>query len=241
MTPLSVLLKRAGHTLKSNSPAILTALGVSGTVTTAYLAAQAGYKMARDEDADPHATTREKIERYWPLFVPAGISSAITVGCIIGATKAGTRKTAAVTAAYSISERAFSEYKDKVIEKYGETKEQAIRDEVAQDRVQNSPPKNVIIASGGTVLCCELYTGRYFQSDIETLRRAQNVVNDKLNRDMYASLSDFYYIIGIPQTSYSSDIGWESGKLMDLQFSTVMSEDERPCLAFEYNYVKPLD
>jgi hypothetical protein len=242
MIPLSVLAKRVGQTLKSNSPAILTALGVSGTITTAYLAAQAGIKHNRQmSDQSPHMSVREEAEYVWKCYIPPAISAGLTVGCIIAASKAGTRRTAAIAAAYSVSEKAFEEYKEKVIEKIGEKKEQTVRDEIAQDRVKENPPKQIIIASGGTVLCCELYTGRYFQSDIETLRKAQNAINYKLNQDMYVTLSDFYYIIGLPQTTYSSDIGWKAGKLMELEFSTVISEDERPCLAFEYNYVSPID
>jgi hypothetical protein len=242
MTPLSVLVKRVGHSLQANSPAILTALGVSGTITTAYLAAQAGMDHQRKRFAmAPERTAREEAELVWKIYIPPAMSAAVTIGCIIGATKVSSRRTAAITAAYSIGEKAFTEYKEKVIEKMGENKEQAVRDEIAQDRIKENPPSTVFIASGSNVLCCELYTGRYFESDMETLRKAQNVINDKLNRDMYASLSDFYYIIGIPQTSYSSDIGWTTGKLMEMQFSTVMSEDDRPCLAFEYNYVKPID
>lgn len=172
---------------------------------------------------------------------PAGVSAVITVGCIVGASKANTRQTAVVTAAYTITEKAFEEYKEKVIEKFGENKEQAVRDEIAQDRVNNTSAQNVIVAGSGNVLCFEEYTGRYFQSDMETLRKAQNTVNAKMMGEMWATLSDFYYLIGLPQTSYSSDMGWADGRLMELKFSTVMSEDQRPCIAFEYNYIKPLD
>lgn len=241
---------QAHHALKANSPAILAALGVSGTVTTAYLAGKASYEAAKvinGEDVPPfHGNRKEEFKRdvalVWKLYIPAGVSGVVTIGCIIAATRVGMRRTAAVTAAYSLSEKAFSEYRDKVTETIGKRKEKDIRDGIAQDRVKNSPPsdRELLIAGPGNVLCCELFTGRYFHSDMESLRRAQNDINAKLLREMYCSLSDFYYLVGLPYTSHSSDVGWNSDKLLELSYSTVMAQDGRPCLAIEYNYTKPL-
>jgi hypothetical protein len=52
---------------------------------------------------------------------------------------------------------------------------------------------------------------------------------------MYASLSDFYHLIGLPSTSFSDEVGWTSDKLLELEISTVLSEDERPCLSIGFN------
>lgn len=247
---LHYLIKKAEKALRDNSPTILTSFGVSGTLTTAYLASKASFKAS--EIIRQHDVTRplnrkdlfkERFGLVWKLYIPAAISGAVTIGCIIGAAKIGNRRMAAVTAAYSLSEKAFTEYKDKVTEKFGKNKEQSVRDEIAQDKVkQNAPSSQQILMAGpGNVLCCELYTGRYFTSDIESLRKAQNEINAKIVREVYATLNDFYYIIGLSQTSYSGDIGWDSYKLMELEFSTVLTNDGKPCLAFEYNYVKPID
>jgi hypothetical protein len=241
MKNVAQLINQAGRALKSNSPVILAGLGISGVVTTAYLAARAGHAHARrmSEEA-PYLSIKEEAAIVWPLYIPAGVSGAVTVGCVVAACRVGSRRAAALTAAYSISEKAFAEYKDKVIEKYGEKKEEQIRDEIAQDRINKNPPEGVVVVGSGSVLCCELYTGRYFMSDMESLRKAQNDINAKIMRDLYVTLSEFYYNVGLPDTSYSSNMGWDSDVLMELQFSTVMSEDNRPCIAFEYNYVKPL-
>jgi hypothetical protein len=53
-------------------------------------------------------------------------------------------------------------------------------------------------------------------------------------------MTDFYYLIGLPPTGISSHHGWESNKLMNLVFSTTLSDDQRPCITFEYNYTKVL-
>ncbi len=98
----------------------------------------------------------------------------------------------------------------------------------------------MIIVGNGTVLCCELYTNRYFRSDMESLRKAQNDINAMIISDLYVTLDEFYNLIGLPYTSKSSDLGWNFDKLMELQFSTVLSEGGEPCLAFDYNYTKSI-
>lgn len=232
---------KALKVVKKNSPEILTALGVSGVVTTAYLAAKASAEVARDEDADPFASNKEKLKKYWKVYIPTGVSGVLTIGCIVGASKATGKRTAAAVTAYSITEKAFSEYKEKVIEQIGVNKEKKLRDEIAQDRVSNKPAsKEVIVLGGGDVLCCELFTHRYFRSDMETLRKAQNDINMMINQRLYVPLDEFYDLIGLPHTSNSANLGWDSDKLLELKFSTVLSVAGEPCLAFDYNYTKPL-
>lgn len=75
---------------------------------------------------------------------------------------------------------------------------------------------------------------------MESLRKAENKLNSRLNREMYARLSDFYSLVGLPYTSNSEEIGWDSDKLLELRFTTVLSDDGRPCIAFDYNYTKPM-
>lgn len=245
---VAALARKASKVFVDHSPAILTAFGISGTVTTAYLAAKAAYasRPALDEGfhkADLYKKSfeiREQASLVWKMYIPAATTAVFTVTCIIAATKVGQRRTAALTAAYSITEKAFDEYRDKVTEKLGEKKEKAIRDEVNQDRVNNNPPSREIIVASGHVLCLETYSGRYFTSDMETLRRAQNDINAKLHREDVASLSDFYYIIGLPLTSHSTVVGWNSDKQMELKTGTALTDDGRPCITFEYNYIKPL-
>ena len=239
---LSDIFNKSVQILKSNSPEILTALGVSGVVTTAYLTGKASYEAARNEDTYPWTSNKEKFKECWKLYIPAAISGVVTIGCIIGASKANGRRTTAAVTAYSLTERAFSEYREKVVEQIGKGKEQKLRDEIIQNHVTNAPPssKEVIIAGTGHILCCELHTHRYFRSDMETLRKAENQINSKIVHNFYVTLEEFYDLINLPYTSSSSNLGWDSDKLLELQFSTVLSEDGEPCLAFDYNYTKPL-
>jgi hypothetical protein len=71
---------------------------------------------------------------------------------------------------------------------------------------------------------------------MESLRKAQNDINHKIVNDYYASLTDFYNLIGLAETAYSEEVGWNSDKLLELEFSAVMSSDNRPCISIAYNY-----
>lgn len=239
---LTNLVKVVEKILRDNSSSILTGLGVSGTIVTSYLTGRASFRAANILAHEKKtASMKEDAKLVWKEYIPAAISGTVTIGCILGAATLGGRKTAASMAAYSISEKAFSEYKEKVSEQLGIRKEQAIRDEIAQDKVNRNPPpsREVVLAGPGNVLCCEIYTGRYFNGDMESLRKAQNDINARLFRDDHASASDLYILLGLPYTSHSSYIGWTSDRLLELQFSTVLADDGRPCLAFEYNYINP--
>jgi hypothetical protein len=239
---LSPFFTKGLNVVKSNSPEILTALGVSGVLTTAYLAGKASYKVAQKlESAPADLPFKEKALRVWKLYIPTGISGTVTIGCIVASSRATGRRTTAAVTAYSLTERAFSEYRENVVKEIGKGKEQRIRDGIAQEHVSLNPPtQEVIVLGNGHVLCCELYTHRYFRSDMETIRKAQNDLNARIVSAFYVTLDEFYDLIGLPHTSASNNLGWDSDKLMELEFSTVVSESGEPCLAFDYNYIKPL-
>lgn len=237
--------KRAEKLAVDNSPAILTAIGVTGTITTAFLTGKASFRAGEiiaNEEYKQNAyaknrslESKEKFVLVWKEYIPAVGTGVLTLVCIIFANRIGNRRAAAVAAAYTISEKAFSEYKEKVVERLGTPKEQKIRDEVAQDRVDRNPGgHDIVVTGGGEVLCYEAFTGRYFKSDMETLKKGQNDLNYTILNDGYASLSDFYNKIDLPTTSFSEEVGWTSDKLLELNFSTVLSEDGRPCISIDF-------
>ena len=229
---------------KYNSPEIFTALGVSGVVSTSYFVGKASFQAAKaiEFSDDPDMDTKDKAKLVWKLYIPATISGIATIGCIVGASKATGRRTTAAVTAYSLTEKAFTEYREKVVEELGKGKEKKIRDEIVQDHVSKNPSgsQEVIIIGTGHVLCCELFTHRYFRSDMEILRKAQNDINAKIVNELYVALDEFYDLIGLAYTSHSANVGWDSDRLMDLEFSTVISDNGEPCLAFDYNYAKPI-
>ena len=167
---------------------------------------------------------------------------AATITSIVMANRISSKKIAALAVASTISERALQEYKTKVVEKLGERQETAIRDEIAQDNVRNNPASSqVIIAGSGDVLCFEPLTGRYFNSTIETIKKAENKVNYDIIHYDSSSLSTFFDEIGLPPTDYSDMVGWNVSNRMEVSFSTTMSEDNRPCLVIGFTRMPSMD
>lgn len=235
-----------GKFVSDNSPAILTGIGVVGVVATAYFTGRATFRAAevleKEEDrrnafeTRGPITPRDKIELLWKLYIPAVSTGTFTIAAIIFANRIGTRRTAALASAFAISERAMSEYQEKVVEKLGEKDEQKIRDEVAIDRVARQPvsQEHVFSANGGDVLCMDAYSGRYFTSDMETLHQVRNEVNHTVLNHGYASLTDFYSLLGLAGTAESDNVGWNSDKLLELNITTTVSDTNRPCFVVNF-------
>ena len=247
------LAKKIEKLVVDNSPAILTTIGVTGSLTMAYFAGTASYKAAeillaeqrtlnnKAQAGEPEhiLEPKEKFLLVWKLYIPAAGTGILTITSIVGANRIGARRAAAMAAAFSLSEKAIAEYKDKVVEKIGDVKEKKIRDEIAQDRVDKHPvsSRGVILTGNGEVLCYEAYTDRYFKSSMEALKSAQNELNFEILNNHYASLTDFYRLVGLPPTSCSSDFGWNHDKIMDLVITTCMSDDDQPCISIDYDIV----
>lgn len=230
-----------------NASAILTATGVVGTVGTAILTGRASFKAAeiiQQENSErgdqDQLATRSKVQLVWPQFIPPVTVGTATIASIIMANRISAQKAAALAAAYGISESRLKEYKEKVSEKLTGPKNQAIKDEIAQDQVNANPPnKEVIIIAGGDVLCYDMLTGRYFQSTVEKIRSAENMINQALYNHQYASLSEFYENVGLPPTSFTDEVGWNMALLdrgaLSVDFSTTTTPDNQPCLTVDFN------
>lgn len=233
----------ARYLVNENSTTVLTGLGVAGVITTAYLTGRASFKAAkvleREEEAHEEVaeefTNMQKARVVWRLYIPPVLLGATTIVSIIAANKIASRKIAALAIASGISDRALHEYKERVIEKIGPSKAQDIQDEIAQKRVENESINNEVIVLGGEVLCFDLHSGRYFHSTHEAIKRAENKINHELVHFSAASLSEFYDELGVVATNYSDMVGWEIGNQMEVKISTVMSPDNRPCLAIDFN------
>lgn len=236
-----------------NATGILTAGGVAGTVTTAVLTARATFKAARiideethrriatemsDEPSEPPLTTAQKVKIVWPQYVPPVVTGGATITAIIMANRLNAQRVAAITAAYAISENRLKDFQKKVEEKLTGPKNQQVYDEIAQDKVNENPPNRevVIIGDGRSVLCYDMFSGRYFTSTHDDIKKAELAVNGELFHHNYASLSFFYDELEIPPSGYSDEVGWNSTYTgpVELRFSTVMSPDHKPCLAVDF-------
>lgn len=248
---LSKVAKNMQHTLGKYSPQILTGIGVAGMITTVVLAVKATPKaleLIEDKKEELDAgklTVVDTVKTAWKPYVPAVVTGVLSTVCIIGGNAVGTRRTAALAAAYKISETALHEYKDAVVETIGEEKAKEVKEKVAQNKLDKNPvvEKQIIVTNKGTFLCYDSLSGRYFQSDMETIRKAQNDINDYLFSEDYASLNMFYDFLGLEHTRLGAELGWkiDSGTLQ-IEFDSTLASDKSqgiapgtPCLVLDYN------
>lgn len=229
-------MKNAERMVTRNSPNILTALGVAGLVGTAYLTARAAYKHAQIMgEESPSLTPREEFEKVWKLYIPAVAVGVTSAGCIIGSNRIGTRRTAAMAAAYTLSERAAAEYRDKVVEKFGEKKEQEVRDAVAADAAQRSERQVPIVMDQNMVWTMDNFTKREFPCTMEALKKAQNDFNYRMLHEGWGSLNEFYDFLGQPHSQIGESLGWSADHLLELNFSATLGSHSTPMLVFDYH------
>ena len=250
---LPKLAKSAQLTIAKHSPEILTGIGIAGMITSGILAVRATPKalllieakhtelgLEHDEKLPP----AEAVKVTWKCYIPAAVTSLMSIICLIGASSVSARRTAALATAYKLSETALAEYQEKVIEEVGEKKERVIRDKVAEECIKKDPVSNheVIITGKGTTLCYDGTFGRYFRSDIDSIKKAINKVNRSVVTDMYVSLNDFYDEIGLSPTKIGDDLGWnlDDGEI-DVDFSSQLTEDGTPCLVIRYTVAPKYD
>lgn len=238
------LVKTARRAMSKHSPEILTGIGIAGMITTTVLAVRATPKALRqiEEFEECVLLDHEKITPIdavkvaWKPYVPAAITGAFSIACLIGANSVNARRNAALATAYKLSETAFSEYKEKVIETIGDKKEKTVRDEVAKSHVEKNPVSTteVIITEKGNTLCYDAISGRYFKSDIDKIKKAENILNKRLLTEDYISLNEFYNELGLDNTRLGDDLGWNViDGLIEFDFSSQIA-DGTPCIVVDY-------
>lgn len=243
---LSILINSTKKTLIKHSPEILTGIGIIGMVGAAVMAVkdtpraldlleeiQQNHK--NDEDKKP--MYKDVLTKVVPVYAPSVIMGGMSIACIAGASYVNTKRNMALATAYGISETALREYREKVIETIGEKKEKTITDAIAKDKIDSNPVQTneVYITGAGTTLCYDQWSGRYFMSDIEKLKRIENILNKRLMQENYISLNELYYELGLRCTEQGNMLGWnlDSG-LIEFSFSSCLTEDQRPCLVIGY-------
>lgn len=231
--------------LSKHAPGILTGIGTAGMITTTILAVKATPKALRmledkkDELETDKLTLKQTVATTWKCYAPAAATCVVSATCIIGASSVNARRNAVLTTAYKLSETAFHEYRESVIEAVGEKKERAIREKISQKRLDQNPvsKSEVIMTERGNTLFCESTSKRYFKSDINYINKCVNSLNKRMISDMTGaiSLNDFYYEIGLSSTSLGDVLGWNiSDGLIEIDLVAGKNDEGNPCLVIEY-------
>lgn len=236
-----LFLKKTGLFMAKNSPIIMTVVssaGLIGTVTLAIVATPKAVLIidGLKEEYEPDKVPKlELVKQVAPVYIPTAILGGITLACIIGAAKVNHKRNVVLASLYSASEVALKEYQHKVIQKLGEKKEEEVRDDIARDRIERKPlsSSQVFVTSGDTMIF-DSQSGRYFKGDIEKIRRFEIDINREVIADMWCSLNEFYYRIGLPSIPLGEDTGWDVDHRLEIRFSAHVADNDQPCLVLDY-------
>ena len=230
--------------LTKHSPEILIGLGVAGLLGTTVLAVRETPKVLKllenkkNELDVEKLSIKDTVKTVWKNYIPCAVLAVTSVACIVGASNISARRNAALAAAYAIGNKAFSDYKEEVINLLGEEKEKEIKERVADKLLKENPvtSKEVIITDNNEHLCYDEITGRYFKSSQNKIKEAQNVINDRLRDEMWVSLNDLYYELCLPNVRVGDDLGWNvDDGYLNIILSSRIAEDGTPCLTLDYS------
>ena len=231
------------------SPEILLGIGIASGITATVLAVKATPKamelLAEAEKENINRQIKEGVpgpevknglpsaqvvKTVWKCYIPAAISGAASIACLLGSHSVNAKRNAALATAYKLSETAL--------------KEKVIRDKVSQKHLDEKPvSKNEVIITGtGKQLCYDGISGRYFESDIQTIRAAVNKINETMVYEMYAALNDFYNEIGLSNTDMGDELGWNlDDGLLEISYGAMVADDGRPCITLDYHIAPRYD
>ena len=230
---------------KTNAPAILTASACVGTVATAVLTAKSTTlaiekisdyceaNLRSPEDLD----WKEKFAVSYRVYIPPAIAGVCTLVSIVAANRIQYARGAAFALAYSGSEAAFRRYRDAVADVVKSKDLEKVKARVAEKSVQEAGQPvsgTILVASSGDVTCYDVFSGRYFKSDIETIRRVENNINGQLNSECYASLNEFYAGLGLPPIAAGELVGWSDPNALSVEFGSQLTEKGEPVLTVDF-------
>lgn len=204
---------------KKNAPTILTSVGAVGVVTTAVLAVKATPKalqkleVAKEEKGE-ELTRFEKVKVAGVDYIPAVLVGVSTIACIFGADRMNKRKQAALMSAYTMLNSAYSEYKEKVNELYGEDANRTVQQAIANDKYEEQE-----IEDDGKQLFYDEYSKQFFRATNETILRAEYEINREVQLNFYATLNEYFRLVGLPTVDYGDQLGWSSAQMYDMYWS----------------------
>lgn len=243
---------KIARVIQNNSPTIFTVLGATGVVLTAVLSGDARLKAhrlvqverdSREKDSEVEGYKNDPLSKKdifllsWKAYIPTVAMGLTTISCIIAANSINLKRNAALAGLYSITEASLIKYQEKVIQNLGERKAEKLQDEIRQERLDENPviENQVIITGNGDSLCYDSLSGRYFKSNVESIKKAINDFNLRLIHDVYRPLNELYDDLGLEPIQMGNDVGWTTDYgLVEVIFSSKLAKDGQPCLVIEF-------
>ena len=245
---------KAGLKLKKHSPEILVVGGVVGLVTSGVMACKATTKLSAILDdskeqielfdkvaANPEMVNEEytvedaekdkKIVRVQTavkvakLYAPSIAVGVVSIGAIFASNNIMRKRNVALGAAYATVDQAFKDYRNRVVDRFGEELDKELRYNLKTKEVketvedENGKKKTVkrnikymdsAMPSEFAVIYDDGCAG--WTKDPEDnkffLIQQQRYANERLKRRGYLSLNEVYELLGFPSTKAGQVVGW---------------------------------
>lgn len=206
---------------KRNGSTILTVIGGAGVVATSVSAAMATPKAMRllDQAKKEKGEKLTKLERVvvaGPAYIPSIAIGVGTIACIVGANILNKQRQAALIGAYTLLDSSYKEYKQKVLDLYGENANDEVVEAIAKDKYDAD--EHTVV--DGKQLFYEAYSGRYFESTMEDVLRAEYTLNRELSLVGGVGLNAYYELLGLPTIESGDNFGWNADTNMEAYWQT---------------------
>ncbi|MBO6285676.1 MAG: hypothetical protein J6O18_05150 [Bacilli bacterium] len=242
-------------TVRPKMPEVLGGCAIGFTIAAVLLAVKQTYEFKEDVeelkkkkvyvdlDGEPKEgvlTKKETALLAAKRYYPVGILVVLDAACVIGSLKINHDRISSLLAACAVSNSALKEYKEAAKEVLGQKKQQEIQSAIDDKKLKEKPVEtsNVIHElSDKRTLFFEPLSGRYFRSDIESVRKALNDLNAAFMYEAYITLNDWYDMLDIPRTELGDNVGWNGvNGLVDIgpDDARIASNGE-PCIALVYH------
>lgn len=250
-TNIARSLRTVKSVITANSPVLLVGATITGVVATGVLAAKAGYKArgivqeeldlrAKNFDDTP-LETKEIAKLTWLCYASPVLTGASTIASCLGLHMIHTKRHAALAGLYAITSGKLEDYKDEAEKLLGTKKTQQLNDVVAQKSADDHGFVNneLTLVEGGSELCYDDWSGRWFMSNMAQISQAMNEVNAMLLDEGELDLNTVYDRLGLTPLPMGTEFGWTKNdklKRIDLTYGNITSKDGRPAIAITFRH-----
>ena len=245
---LKTICKEIQKGVKKNASKILIGMSITGMVISVGCAITATPKAMILLEEKKKETGAEKLDAKTivktaaPAYIPTMVAMASSAACALGASSVNDKRNAAIAAAYTMSESARTLYQRKVVDMIGAEKEQQIRQQVAVEKMEKVPEKEVIhvLKEGGgkvgMVKCFDALSGRYFWGSQNLIDRAINEANKMLLSDFELSENELFDLLGMEHTRNGDILGWDTSSNLSIEtfYASKLDPEGVPCLVLDF-------
>lgn len=215
-----------------NSSTILTVIGSTGVILTSILSIKATPKAlkiieeVKKEKDEEKLSMVETVKVAWKPYIPAIISGATTISCIIGSNYINKKTQESLLSAYLL------------LDNYRKKCHMKSVDRSIENRVIASKYDKNTKLDASKELFFDYQSMRYFQSTFDELEKVKSILNDKLINDGFVCLNDMYDILHMKHVPYGYQLGWgamENQKIgygLDFVYENTVLDDGLECNIF---------